>query len=71
MRLTDAQVAQFRDQGYLVVPQFFDQRELQALRQELTRIHDDLRQRNKLRNVAVQDDGTENQIDGEKRRHER
>ena len=35
MTLTDAQFAQFRDQGYLAVPGFWTAREITAMQAEL------------------------------------
>ncbi len=53
MPLTDTQIAQFRELGYLAVPQFFDTRELTAMRKEVARF---LRE-GLLRNVATAGDG--------------
>src|SRR5688500_7282939 len=52
-RLTDAQVAEFRENGYVPVPGFFSPREAQAIRSEVER----LKRVGKLRNVATAGDG--------------
>lgn len=53
MQITDEQVKQFKTQGYLAVPHFFDKREVTAMRLELDRlVRDGL-----LRNVATDGDG--------------
>ena len=53
MRLTPAQLAHFREHGYVLVPGFFDARETAALRAEVER----LVAAGKLRNVATEGDG--------------
>ncbi len=53
MRLTPEQIAQFRAQGYLAVPDFWTQREVRAIQAELER----LVAAGKLRNVATEGDG--------------
>jgi ectoine hydroxylase-related dioxygenase (phytanoyl-CoA dioxygenase family) len=53
MRFDDAQIAQFREQGYVAVPDFWTQREVAAMRAELDRLKADGR----LRNVATEGDG--------------
>lgn len=53
MRLTKDQVSLFQEQGFLALPQFFSQREIQAMQAELKRlVRDGL-----LRNVATDGDG--------------
>lgn len=51
--LTQEQIEQFRSAGYLVVPGFFDDDEVQALRSEVARF----RLEGLLRNVATEGDG--------------
>ncbi len=53
MRLTPAQVKQFKENGYLAVPNFFNTRETQAIQAEVQRLKDI----GKLRNVARDNDG--------------
>ena len=53
MRFTDAQIQQFREQGYVAVPDVWDEREITAMRAELER----LKQQGLLRNVATDGDG--------------
>ena len=53
MRLTEDQVRQFREEGYLTVPEFWTAREVAAMRRELER----LQEAGKLRNVATDGDG--------------
>lgn len=53
MDFSDEQVAQFREQGYLAVPEFWTTREVSAMRAELER----LKRNGKLRNVATDGDG--------------
>lgn len=58
MQFTPEQIEQFRTRGYLAVPQFWNEREVRAMQQELER----LKQEGKLRNVATDGDGkTESQ----------
>jgi hypothetical protein len=49
----DEQIAFFRREGYLAVPEFWSPREVAAMRVELER----LQQNGKLRNVATDGDG--------------
>ena len=51
--LTEAQVKQFKQQGYATAPTFFTSREVQAMRAELAR----LRRDGHFRNVATDGDG--------------
>jgi ectoine hydroxylase-related dioxygenase (phytanoyl-CoA dioxygenase family) len=53
MIFTDAQVQQFREQGYVAVPDFWGVREVAAMQAELER----LKQVGLLRNVATDGDG--------------
>ena len=53
MPFTDEQTEQFREQGYLAVPEFWTGREVAAMRAELER----LKEAGKLRNVATDGDG--------------
>lgn len=53
MRFSEAQIQQFREQGYLAVPDFWTVREVEAMRAELDR----LKSAGKLRNVATDGDG--------------
>ncbi|HEY3330992.1 MAG TPA: phytanoyl-CoA dioxygenase family protein [Capsulimonadaceae bacterium] len=53
MRFTEQQVKQFKTDGYLVVPEFFNSREVEALQAEIDR----LKRVGKLRNVATDGDG--------------
>jgi phytanoyl-CoA hydroxylase len=53
MSLTQAQVKQFKTDGYTVLPAFFTQREVLAMRAELDR----LRREGAFRNVRVEGDG--------------
>ncbi len=53
MSFTEAQIAQFREQGYLAVPDFWTAREAAAMQAETTR----LKQDGLLRNVATEGDG--------------
>lgn len=53
MPLTEAQAQQFREHGYVAVPQFWSAREVEAMRMELER----LRREGYLRNVATDGDG--------------
>lgn len=53
MRFTDEQIGQFRDEGWLAVPQFWDASEVRAMQTELER----LKRAGKLRNVATDGDG--------------
>ena len=39
MQLTVAQVDLFQQEGYLILPNFFNQREVKAMQQELTRFY--------------------------------
>ena len=53
MRFSDGEIRQFREQGYLAVPQFWSADEVAAMRAELDRLkHDGL-----LHNVATDRDG--------------
>jgi ectoine hydroxylase-related dioxygenase (phytanoyl-CoA dioxygenase family) len=54
MTFTDEQIAQFRTQGYLAVPNFWTNEEVAAMRAELER----LKTEGKLRNVATDGDGS-------------
>ena len=53
MQLTAAQVDLFQQEGYLILPKFFNQREVEAMQQELTRFY----QQDMGRNVATDGDG--------------
>jgi len=53
MALSASQVAQFRTQGYLVVPGFFSQREVEAMQAEVARFQ----REGKFNNVATDGDG--------------
>ncbi len=53
MTFTDAQLAQFRTQGYIAVPDFWTAREVAAMQAEVER----LKQEGLLHNVATQGDG--------------
>ncbi len=53
IRFTDAQVAQFHEQGYLALPQFWNATEVAAMQAELERLKRD----GLLRNVATDGDG--------------
>jgi hypothetical protein len=53
MRLTLEQIAHFQQEGWLAIPDFWTEREIQAMRVELER----LVQIGKLRNVATDGDG--------------
>jgi phytanoyl-CoA hydroxylase len=64
MGLSSEQVAQFREDGFVAVEGFFTPRETDALRMELTRIYDERRKAGTLRNVAVQEDGSQNRLEG-------
>ena len=52
--LTDAETAHFRDEGFVIIPDFFDRREVRALQGEVGA----LQAAGKLRNVATEGDGT-------------
>src|SRR5262249_4761865 len=53
MELTTSQIQQFREHGYVAVPEFFSTREVAAMRAELER----LKREGFLRNVATDGDG--------------
>lgn len=53
MKFSDSQIAQFHEQGYLPVPEFWTKREVEAMQMELERLKRD----GKLRNVATDGDG--------------
>ena len=53
MKLQEQQINQFKDEGYLILPNFFDQYEVQALVIELERFH----RQDLGRNVATDGDG--------------
>lgn len=53
MSITDAQIRQFKQQGYVAVPEFFSGREVSAIRAEL----DHLRAAGAFRNVSTEGDG--------------
>jgi hypothetical protein len=53
MRFRDEQVQQFREEGYVIAPDFWTAREVAAMQAELER----LKQAGKLRNVATDGDG--------------
>ena len=53
MQLTNRQIQQFREVGYVAVPRFYDAREVRALQAEVER----LKRIGKLRNVATAGDG--------------
>ncbi|MDA1191789.1 MAG: phytanoyl-CoA dioxygenase family protein, partial [Candidatus Poribacteria bacterium] len=63
---TPEQIDRFREDGFLIIDGFFTQREASALLAELTRIIEERRASGSLRNVAVQEDGSENNHDGER-----
>jgi ectoine hydroxylase-related dioxygenase (phytanoyl-CoA dioxygenase family) len=54
MQFSNAQITQFREQGYLAVPDFWTTREVAAMQAEL----EQLKQDGKLRNVATDGDGS-------------
>lgn len=59
MRFTDEQKQQFKEQGYIAVPDFWTQEEVLAMRAELER----LKENGLLRNVATEGDGkTQSQV---------
>ena len=66
MALSTEQVQLFLSQGFVVCESFFSERETAALATELDCIYDERRTAGTLRNVAIQDDGTENDIVGER-----
>jgi ectoine hydroxylase-related dioxygenase (phytanoyl-CoA dioxygenase family) len=51
---TPEQVEQFKTEGYIVVPNFWDEREVAAMQAEVARLQDE----GALRNVATEGDGT-------------
>lgn len=53
MKFSDEQAQQFHEEGYLAVPEFWSEREVEAMRVELER----LKQAGLLRNVATDGDG--------------
>ncbi len=53
MHLTEAQIAQFQEEGYTAVPAFFEPREVRAMLAELERF----KREGMLRNVATDGDG--------------
>ncbi|GAB4466419.1 MAG: hypothetical protein OHK0029_37720 [Armatimonadaceae bacterium] len=53
MQFTPEQIQQFQTEGYLAVPEFWTQDEVQAMRRELDR----LKEEGLLRNVATEGDG--------------
>ena len=53
MRFTDEQIQQFRQDGYVTVPDFWDATEVAAIQAELERLKRD----GLLRNVATDGDG--------------
>jgi ectoine hydroxylase-related dioxygenase (phytanoyl-CoA dioxygenase family) len=53
MRLTQEQIRQFQERGYVIVPGFFSKREVSAIRAEVDR----LKREGHLRNVATDGDG--------------
>ena len=52
MKLQEQQINQFKEEGYLILPNFFDQYEVQALVIELERFH----RQDLGRNVATDGD---------------
>jgi ectoine hydroxylase-related dioxygenase (phytanoyl-CoA dioxygenase family) len=52
-RFTDAQIKQFRTEGWVAVPDFWNAEEVAAMQEDLQR----LKQEGKLRNVATEGDG--------------
>ena len=50
--MTDDQVSHFKREGFVVVPDFFSSDELEALRAEIVRMHDE----GQMRNVATLED---------------
>lgn len=65
MKLTEAQLKQWNEQGYLAIDPFFTPRETDALRAELERMYEARRQAGASLNVAIQADGTKRKDDGE------
>lgn len=53
MKLSDQQIEQFKTEGYIALEQFWDAREIEAMRAELER----LKENGLLRNVATEGDG--------------
>lgn len=53
MSITEAQIAFFQEHGYLIVPEFFNEREIAAMRAELDRF----KREGLVRNVATDGDG--------------
>ena len=53
MQLTTAQIDLFQQEGYLILPNFFNRHEVEAMQQELTRFY----QQDLGRNVATDGDG--------------
>ena len=53
MQFTDSQIQQFREQGYVAVPSFWNEREITAMQTELER----LKRNGHLSNVATEGDG--------------
>jgi hypothetical protein len=48
MKFSDEQIQQFREQGYLAVPEFWDAREVAAMQAELERLKRDGRGKARL-----------------------
>ena len=66
MKLSERQLAQFQDNGYLTIEGFFDPTEAKALRLELERIYDTELKNGTGINCAVQTDGTKRDNAGER-----
>lgn len=66
MQLSEKQLTQFRTDGYLPVPDFFNPDEAKALRLELARIYDAELKNGTGINCAVQSDGTKRDNAGER-----
>ena len=66
MQLSKDQMNQFREDGCIWFEDFFTPRETKSLGLELERIYDTEREAGALRNVAVQDDGSIRNLQGEK-----
>ena len=66
MQLTDTQLNQFREIGYLEIDSFFSPTEAIALRLELERIYNTELEKGTGINCAVQNDGTKRDNEGER-----
>jgi ectoine hydroxylase len=54
MRLTDQQIAEFDDLGYLIMPDYFSKVEVAVLRSEAAKIYADDRKAHRLRRPYLQ-----------------